>query len=102
MSVIDDPEELKKKKLADKVVEKYGRLELANTLKSYDGRAVLQSVLDECKLNEDIGSHEFQTHRELGKREIALWLRARILTIDSGYVTIMENEAKKRLEDNNL
>ena len=95
----DDVEEVKRKRALRDDRERHSSAEFGDVLDTYSGRAVLHEILKECDIDAHIPSHEYETHRALGRREIGLWLKDKILTVNSKSVIIMENEHRKREAD---
>lgn len=97
--ITDDMEEVKRKRQLEDIKHRYGDAEFRDVLKTYSGRAVLNSVLKECSLYAPIPSDPLNTFRQLGKRDIGIWLRSKLLTIDYNSVILMESESRKREQD---
>jgi len=95
----DDLEEVKRRRMLRADRENHARAELEEVLNTHSGRAVLHEILMACGIDEAIPSNEYETHRALGKRELGLWLRGKILTANSKSVILMENEHRKREAD---
>ncbi len=97
-----DVDEVERRRSARKIKEKYSLDELKDVLSTYSGRAVIYEILTECDIDAPIVNDKYQTFRELGKRDVGLWLRLKILTVDIDSVIIMENESRKRAENLNF
>ncbi len=98
----NDIDEVERRRSARKIKEKYSLDELKDVLDTYSGRAVIYEILKECNIYAPISSELHQTYRELGKRDVGLWLRLKILTVDIDSVIMMENESRKRTENLNF
>jgi len=94
----DNAEEVTRKRMLSKDMDNNAYRDLKDVLSTYSGRAVLSAVLDECGLYAAIPTDEHKTFRALGKRDIGLWLRDKILTTGNKYVMLMETESRKREE----
>ena len=93
----DDVDEVKRQRNLRKIQGQCGEAELRDVLDTYSGRAVLSTIIKECGIFSPIRSTEsLQTFRELGKRDVGFWLRAKILTIDPDSAILMESESRKR------
>lgn len=99
---MDDEREVKRQRKKNILQQQYKQKELKDVLDTYSGRAVLYDILINSGVDEQIGIDPYQAQRDLGRRDIGLWLKRKILTINSDSVIIMEKECKKREEDLNF
>ena len=97
-----DIDEVERRRNSQKIGKQYADAELKDVLDTYSGRAVLYEILKECNIYAPICNDQYQTYRQLGKRDIGLWLRLKILTVDTDSVIMMENESRKRAENLNF
>ena len=95
----DDLDKVAHRRLLREDRANHSRAEFNDVLDTYSGRAVLNCILKECGLDSHIPTDQYGTFRALGKRDVGLWLRKEILTINSKSVILRENEARKRDED---
>jgi len=95
----DDADKVKHRRLLERDRDNHARAEFNDVLGTYSGRAVLCSILRECDIFADIPTDLHNTFRALGKRSVGLWLRERLLAVNSNSVILMENEDRKREAD---
>lgn len=96
----DDLEKVKKKRLLQKDIENHSNAEFKDVLNTFSGRAVLSAILKECGVDDKIPTPDYETLtnsvRALGKRDVGLWLKNKILTASRSSVILMENEDRER------
>lgn len=95
----DDIDEVASKRLLRRVVDNHSRLALNDVLNTHSGRLVLSDILKACDLFAHIPTDQYKTFRALGRRDVGLWLRNKLLTADADSVILMENESHKRDEE---
>lgn len=95
----DDIDKVERKRILQRDRNNHARAEFNDIMQTYSGRAVLSAILKQCDIYASIPTDEYQTFRSLGKRDVGLWLRDKLLTTNSKSVILMENEDRKREED---
>ena len=97
---MDNQERIERKKILEAIADNYADAELKDVLETYSGRAVLGTIMRQCKIDDSIQTNDtHQVFRALGKRDVGLWLRNRILTMGNRYDMLIENEFRKRQAD---
>jgi len=95
----DDLAKVERKRNLQRDRDNHSLAEFKDVLKTYSGRSVFSAILKECDVDSPIPTHRLLTFRILGKRDVGLWLREKLLTLSSDSVILMENESRKRDED---
>ena len=70
--------------------------ELQDTLKTYEGRALVWRIMSHCKMFRSLTTDPTQIHREAGHQDVGLWLLSEVLTAAPEAYTIMRKEAVSR------
>lgn len=95
----DNVDKVARKRLLKQDRDRHSRAEFNDVLSTNSGRAVLDAILKECDIFSAIPTDPLNTFRVLGKRDVGLWLREKLLTTNRNSVILMENESRKRDED---
>jgi|TARA_R110000824_G_scaffold20891_2_gene78308 hypothetical protein len=92
-----DEKQVKKRKKQRDLRRETELYELEKILSTYEGRSFLWRLIAFCGIYEAGVTHELETFRQLGKRDIGLWLLAEIDQANPKAIPVMTQEEVTRV-----
>lgn len=94
---VGDVKKVKKKRKAVDLVREREQEELRVLLETYGGRSFVWRILiDFCGIYKTGITDSLDTFRELGRRDVGLWILAEVFNSSPDIYTVMRNEASDR------
>ena len=98
MDNVGDEKQVKQKRSIIDLDREKELEEFRNILKTYGGRSFIWRILERCGIYSAGVTDALETFRELGKRDIGLWVLEEIFSASPDIYTTIRNEASERME----
>jgi len=91
--------QVSKREKKSKLLDLRQKEQFDKTLATYEGRAVLWMILEECGIYKASFRGDTYTEFREGKRAVGLWLLLEIQSVNKTAYMQMQQEATRRLQD---